>query len=256
MVVVFRNQRMLITFNGNVTIQISKLHFEMITSTRGTNLLKCDTSQLKGRKLFDAASNTPPPVDFPTSAKSLSFLSKIPPKKIVITDENGSELTSVVGPFSEGASFNLKCDVFGGKPLPTVLWLRNDIPETNASVVLPSAGTTHVRSELRILGLTRQDVHSELTCQAYNNPKTQPLASTLHVDMNCQSVFELKTCWVVDQSALQMKTCWWQMKVDWLGCGSVRTSDEDVLVADEGGLASMVFSSCHLHLKHGLQYDH
>lgn len=33
----------------------------------------------------------------------------------MITDENGSELTSVVGPFSEGASFNLKCDVFGGK---------------------------------------------------------------------------------------------------------------------------------------------
>lgn len=108
----------------------------------------------------------------------------VPPKKIVVTDDNGSELTSVVGPFSEGASFTLRCDVFGGKPLPTVLWLRNDIPVTNESVALPSAGTTHVRSELRILGLTRQDVHSELTCQAYNNPKTQPLASTLHVDMN------------------------------------------------------------------------
>lgn len=39
----------------------------------------------------------------------------VPPKKIVITDETGGELTSVVGPFSEGISFTLRCDVFGGK---------------------------------------------------------------------------------------------------------------------------------------------
>ncbi|XP_022907185.1 neural cell adhesion molecule 2-like [Onthophagus taurus] len=108
----------------------------------------------------------------------------VPPKKIVIADESGNELTSVVGPFSEGSSFTVKCDVFGGKPAPIVTWFRNDVPVTNDSVALPSAGTTHVRSELKVSGLSRQDVHSELTCQAYNNPKTQPLASTLHVDMN------------------------------------------------------------------------
>nr|XP_015837001.1 PREDICTED: nephrin isoform X2 [Tribolium castaneum] len=70
------------------------------------------------------------------------------------------------------------------KPLPSVTWFRNDVVVSNVSVALPRAGTTHVRSELRITGLGRRDVHSELTCQASNNPKTPPLASTLHVDMN------------------------------------------------------------------------
>ncbi|KAH0810739.1 hypothetical protein GEV33_012052 [Tenebrio molitor] len=126
---------------------------------------------------------------------------QVPPQKIVITNESGAELTSVVGPFSEGASFTLRCDVFGeavrmnelleadpegkkAKPLPTVTWFRNDVMVSNVSIALPSGGTTHVRSELRITGLGRRDVHSELTCQALNNPKTAPLASTLHVDMN------------------------------------------------------------------------
>jgi hypothetical protein len=72
------------------------------------------------------------------------------------------------------------------KPLPTVTWFRNDVMVSNVSIALPSGGTTHVRSELRITGLGRRDVHSELTCQALNNPKTAPLASTLHVDMNCK----------------------------------------------------------------------
>lgn len=44
----------------------------------------------------------------------LSLLT-VPPQKIVISDESGAQLTSVVGPFSEGASFTLRCDVFGGK---------------------------------------------------------------------------------------------------------------------------------------------
>lgn len=65
-------------------------------------------------------------------------------------------------------------------------WLRNDVEVSNASSILPSAGTTHVRSELKVSGLGRKDVHSELTCQAANNPRTQPLAATLHVDMNCK----------------------------------------------------------------------
>ncbi|KAG5882145.1 hypothetical protein JTB14_011775 [Gonioctena quinquepunctata] len=108
----------------------------------------------------------------------------VPPQRMMITDETGAALTSVVGPFPEGASFTLRCDVFGAKPLPMVIWFRNDLVVSNMSVPLPTAGTTHVRSEIRITGLGRRDVHSELTCQASNNPRTQPLAATLHVDMN------------------------------------------------------------------------
>ncbi|XP_065168028.1 nephrin isoform X3 [Atheta coriaria] len=109
----------------------------------------------------------------------------VPPQKIIIMDESGSQLTSVVGPFAEGASFTLRCDVFGGKPIPHVAWYRNEMVVTNKSVVLPSGGgKSHVRSELRVAGLGRRDVHSQLTCQAYNNDRTPPLSSTLHLDMN------------------------------------------------------------------------
>ncbi|KAJ3648559.1 hypothetical protein Zmor_020354 [Zophobas morio] len=38
---------------------------------------------------------------------------QLPPQKIVITNESGAQLESVVGPFPEGASFTLRCDVFG-----------------------------------------------------------------------------------------------------------------------------------------------
>jgi hypothetical protein len=39
----------------------------------------------------------------------------VPPEKLVIMDEEGTERTSVVGPYSEGADLALRCDVYGGK---------------------------------------------------------------------------------------------------------------------------------------------
>lgn len=72
------------------------------------------------------------------------------------------------------------------KPLPVVTWYRNEIAVSNLSVSVPSGGPSHVRAELRVNKLTRRDLHSELTCHARNNPKTPPLAATLHVDMNCK----------------------------------------------------------------------
>ncbi|XP_044744412.1 nephrin-like isoform X1 [Coccinella septempunctata] len=108
----------------------------------------------------------------------------VPPQKMVITNESGTSLTSVVGPFPEGSSFTLRCDVYGAKPPPIVTWSRNEVVVSNQSFVMPSGGSAYVRSELRITGLGRRDVHSELTCRASNNNKTPPLAATLHVDMN------------------------------------------------------------------------
>lgn len=39
----------------------------------------------------------------------------MPPDRISIKDESGAERTSVVGPYSEGDTINLYCEVFGGK---------------------------------------------------------------------------------------------------------------------------------------------
>lgn len=81
---------------------------------------------------------------------------------------------------------NVQLSFFTAKPPPVVTWSRNEIVVSNQSVAVPSGTTSFVRSELRITGLGRRDVHSELTCRASNNNRTPPLAATLHVDMNCK----------------------------------------------------------------------
>ncbi|XP_056646735.1 hemicentin-1-like [Diorhabda sublineata] len=109
----------------------------------------------------------------------------IPPQKMTIMDESGTVLTTFVGPFAEGASFVLRCDVSGAKPLPIVLWYRDDVLVSNASVFLGNnGGVSQVRSELRVNRLGRHDVGKQLTCQASNNPRTPPLTSSLKIDMN------------------------------------------------------------------------
>lgn len=44
----------------------------------------------------------------------LYFVLIVPPDRISIRDEFGVDRASVVGPYSEGDTVNLKCDVFGG----------------------------------------------------------------------------------------------------------------------------------------------
>lgn len=42
-------------------------------------------------------------------------MSTVPPNKMVITDDKGNVKQAIVGPYIEGESFTLKCEVFGGK---------------------------------------------------------------------------------------------------------------------------------------------
>ncbi|KAK6638617.1 hypothetical protein RUM43_006884 [Polyplax serrata] len=67
-----------------------------------------------------------------------------------------------------------------GKPEPVVTWWKGD---EQLGRVTPSPGT-QIRSEVSLKNLGRGDLHSELTCQATNNNRTQPLTSTVHIDMN------------------------------------------------------------------------
>lgn len=68
-----------------------------------------------------------------------SFVS-VPPQKIVITNESGAQLESVVGPFPEGASFTLRCDVFGGKHLSQkILKFQGFWPQNRFSYVVMTA---------------------------------------------------------------------------------------------------------------------
>lgn len=105
----------------------------------------------------------------------------MPPQEIVITDENGITRTSQVGPYLEGSDLELHCDVYGGKPSPTVAWYRNKQMFTDKSDIVQQG---IIRSTMIIKNLERRDVYMELTCAATNYNKSTLLSATVSIEMN------------------------------------------------------------------------
>nr|CAD7429118.1 unnamed protein product [Timema monikensis] len=66
------------------------------------------------------------------------------------------------------------------KPLPRVMWYRNEQLVSNESTNQDG----HVSSQIVIRNLGRVDLKAQLKCVARNNNKTQPLMSTVSLDMN------------------------------------------------------------------------
>lgn len=67
-------------------------------------------------------------------------------------------------------------------------WFRNEVEVigTQESVMKTKDNVSQVKSEIVIDDLGRVDVHSELTCRSGNNNRSNPLSSTVHLDMNCK----------------------------------------------------------------------
>ncbi|XP_076226361.1 neural cell adhesion molecule 2 isoform X2 [Nomia melanderi] len=105
----------------------------------------------------------------------------VPPDKIVIVDDSGIARDSVVGPYMESDTLRLYCDVYGGKPAPTVSWHRNDVLVSDKTLTVRDGV---MRSELVIENLGRDDVRTVLTCNATNNNRSVPLSSSVLVKMN------------------------------------------------------------------------
>lgn len=114
------------------------------------------------------------------------FFSKIavPPERISIRDESNAERNSVVGPYSEGNTMKLKCDVFGGRPTPNVTWLRDGSPVSSETFLVPSG--RNLRSEIVVERLSRQDLNSRFTCKAINHHRATPVEASVQLDMNCK----------------------------------------------------------------------
>jgi hypothetical protein len=108
----------------------------------------------------------------------------VPPDRISIRDESNTERNSVVGPYSEGDTMKLKCDVFGGKPLPNITWYRDGYPIEATTDFVPSG--RHLRSEIVVERLSRQDLNSRFTCKAINHPRSTPVEASVQLDMNCE----------------------------------------------------------------------
>lgn len=117
----------------------------------------------------------------------------MPPERINIRDESNTERTTVVGPYSEGDTMKLKCDVVGGKPTPTVSWYRDGYPIVSDTDVGP--GGRHLRSEIMLERLSRQDLNSRFTCKAINHPRATPVEASVQIDMNCEWHFVVVSVW-------------------------------------------------------------
>lgn len=114
---------------------------------------------------------------------SLSYF-PVPPERISIRDESNSERTTVVGPYSEGDTMKLKCDVIGGKPQPKLTWYRDGYQIQSETFMVPSG--RYLRSEIVVERLSRQDLNSRFTCKAINHPRATAIESSVQLDMNCK----------------------------------------------------------------------
>ncbi|XP_055588000.1 protein turtle [Uranotaenia lowii] len=106
----------------------------------------------------------------------------VPPERVVIRDQQGTERTTVAGPYSEGDVVKLRCDVYGGRPTPSVSWHRDGVPLVAETKYVPIG--KHLRSEIVLGPLTRQDLHSKLVCKANNHERASPVESSVQIDMN------------------------------------------------------------------------
>lgn len=146
-------------------------------------------------------------VDFirsPTKNTKAQLFVIVPPDNILILNEKGKHIPHyILGPYNEGSSINLTCTSSGGRPLPKLTWWHN-----NQLLKGVEKTTDHrkVESILHMKNLDRRDLLSSYTCQSSNNNLTDPITSSVMIDLNCKSY--LKFSWgnvadKCDQSACQ-----------------------------------------------------
>ncbi|XP_022251284.1 neural cell adhesion molecule 2-like isoform X4 [Limulus polyphemus] len=111
------------------------------------------------------------------------------PGKPIISNENGHVLRSLIGPYNEGASLVLRCEAEGGNPSPSLTWWRESVLLDDTYMQVTN--DRKVINELSIGSLQRHDLMAALSCQAKNNNISQPLISTVTVDMNFPPVCKL-----------------------------------------------------------------
>nr|XP_053630671.1 kin of IRRE-like protein 3 isoform X1 [Cherax quadricarinatus] len=108
----------------------------------------------------------------------------IPPlDPLILEKPGGSQVWTMVGPYNEGESMSLTCEVSGGKPPPRVTWWTNGemIDDTDES---PRAHT--VTNTLTLARLTRAHLHTIIVCRASNSNHTAPVQTSVTIEMNCE----------------------------------------------------------------------
>ncbi|KAF8795203.1 Protein turtle like protein [Argiope bruennichi] len=118
-------------------------------------------------------------------SRTLILLSRLdviePPGEPIIMDEHGQHLHDVIGPYDEGSTLRLICEVDGGDPSPEVTWWQG------SSLVDDSFNVSKqgfVRNDMILEEIQRSDWMAEYTCKASNTNATDPKEASLQLDMN------------------------------------------------------------------------
>ncbi|XP_050733792.1 nephrin-like isoform X2 [Eriocheir sinensis] len=116
----------------------------------------------------------------PSKTSTVHLAVIVPPSPAVVTDESGSVVAGTAGPYLEGGRVILTCKTIGGRPSPTLVWLRD------GRLVEDSYTVDHrgqVRNLLHLDNLSRQFLDATFTCRATNNNITQPLDTSVTINM-------------------------------------------------------------------------
>jgi hypothetical protein len=111
-----------------------------------------------------------------------------PPGPPIIRSESSKVLLDYTEPVTEGGSLTMICETLGGDPLPRVSWWRGTrlIDDIVDEV---DAKTSRVRNSLRVVNLQRKDQGERLTCKASNTNLTEPVETSIAINMVCKSIF-------------------------------------------------------------------
>ncbi|XP_023319737.1 protein turtle homolog A [Eurytemora carolleeae] len=127
-------------------------------------------------------------VDFkksPTRFRDVNLSITVPPKEVVFLDEKGTPVEDEVGPYMEGSTLVITCDVIGGWPASEVVWWRDE-KRIDSSWEQISPGKS--RNTLKIEPLRRSDLNAVLKCLGNNNNQTKPVFSSVKISMQLSPV--------------------------------------------------------------------
>lgn len=127
-------------------------------------------------------------VDFirsPTKNTKVQLSVIVPPENIQILNEGGKHIQHwILGPYNEGSSVNLTCISSGGSPKPKLTWWHNN--QLIDDIVDKLDEDKKVTNILHLRNLDRKDLQSSYTCRSSNNNVTDPLQSSVMMDLNCK----------------------------------------------------------------------
>lgn len=128
-------------------------------------------------------------VDFlrsPTKNTKVHLTVIVPPGNLLILNEHGKHIEHyILGPYNEGSNVNLTCISSGGRPQPKLTWWHNNQLLNND--IVTRLNDTHVKSILQLKNIDRKNLLNSLyTCQSSNNNLTDPITSSVMINLNCK----------------------------------------------------------------------